>query len=142
MRESVAGFNPRPALPRGDACGKVLPCGFALEAAQHVEVACRGQRAQGSGQIPGCPCYLPGFGVILALARATQQYLPAVADLAGDHVACHVEREKRVARPVELGAAQQHIAGDRPFEPCLEATVAVEHDQRNTLVRGAVHERR
>lgn len=121
--------------------GEILPRRFSLYAAQGIKIARRRQGAQGSGKIVGTARQDGSVFFKLALARAAQQHLAAVAHLAGDAVARQPDGKRGIVRRPVLRLPEQHIARHRAFQPRLEAPVGIEQDQRHAIFRQAVHQR-
>jgi hypothetical protein len=82
--------------------GKVLPRGFALDAAHRVEVARRGQGTQRGSEIVGAAGELCSLVFALGLPRTAQQHLSRVLYLPGDAAASSIERECAVHRAFVL----------------------------------------
>jgi hypothetical protein len=98
--------------------------------------AARSDAARLSAARVSCALFL-GIG---GFARAPLQVDPAVPQLAGDAGAGMFQRGGAIAGGFVLGLAQQDVAGDRAFQPGLEAAVIIQQDHRFALVRQPMHE--
>ena len=73
------------------------------------------------------------------VAQRPLQYSALIGDLGRDDAAHNLVR---LFRGAILGAAQQHVAADRPFDARLKSPGAIEQDDRNPENRKRLHQRR
>ena len=122
-------------------CRKVAPRRFALYAAHRIQRAGRGQGALAGSDVLGRPREHAPVALVLCIARASQQHVPLVPQLAGNDAPRQHQGEVTVLAGVVLGTAQQYVARSGPFQARLEAAVRIKQHQCNAVVRQPVHQR-